>query len=304
MFDKLMHDAQATLRSPEDAEAFVRVLVSDGDELDMLLRMVRPTELGARRLQEALTHDESPRHVNEVVVELLAWLGREEFELGPRKNIVDKVLLKIYECLSVFGMLSAVLETVQADLLKRPAVIRWFMMRVGLASAAARNDDPIFRELAQALGDDNDNAARGDGALHVLLGYDLDDNDAAAPSLADIQVAPGGRHDNDHADFRSIEIVPTAEEALCEAGPFLPLATDKVRLSTEAGFLDHSACCARMWWALCGTHSPTTAGTRATSFRQPCCPRCSLPQATRVAHGLARSSCSPSSCRVGTRHSG
>ncbi|CAN0020835.1 unnamed protein product, partial [Laminaria digitata] len=32
----------------------------------------------------------------------------------------------------------------------------------------------------------------------------------------------GGRHSNDHADFRLITIVPSVDEVLCEKLPFLP----------------------------------------------------------------------------------
>ena len=32
----------------------------------------------------------------------------------------------------------------------------------------------------------------------------------------------GRRHDNDRVDFRNIRIVPTAEELLCLAEPYLP----------------------------------------------------------------------------------
>ena len=36
---------------------------------------------------------------------------------------------------------------------------------------------------------------------------------------------PGGRHDNDHSNFRDIQIMPTAEEILSEKRPYLPLSS-------------------------------------------------------------------------------
>ncbi|CAM9987829.1 unnamed protein product, partial [Discosporangium mesarthrocarpum] len=38
---------------------------------------------------------------------------------------------------------------------------------------------------------------------------------------------PGGRHDNDHADFRSIRILPSHEELTCSTQPFLPTPRDE-----------------------------------------------------------------------------
>jgi hypothetical protein len=57
-------------------------------------------------------------------------------------------------------------------------------------------------------------------------------------SIRDNQTAtPGGRHDNDKKDVRSISIVPTCQEFLSDADPYLPspIADDQ---ATEASLLD------------------------------------------------------------------
>lgn len=41
---------------------------------------------------------------------------------------------------------------------------------------------------------------------------------------------PGGRHDNDHVNFRDVRITPTVEEINCEVRPYLPLASKENRL--------------------------------------------------------------------------
>jgi hypothetical protein len=46
---------------------------------------------------------------------------------------------------------------------------------------------------------------------------------AAAEPVADYR--PGGRHSNDHANFRHISIAPTVDEAVSPHPPFLPLPT-------------------------------------------------------------------------------
>ena len=58
----------------------------------------------------------------------------------------------------------------------------------------------------------------------------------AASGPASVRCYPGGRHDNDHADFRSIAIMPTSSEALCQKPPFLPLVCDLT--TTHRSFLD------------------------------------------------------------------
>ncbi|KAG5177743.1 hypothetical protein JKP88DRAFT_248636 [Tribonema minus] len=38
---------------------------------------------------------------------------------------------------------------------------------------------------------------------------------------------PGGRHDNDHLNFRDIALLPTAAELLCDKPPYLPMDSDQ-----------------------------------------------------------------------------
>ncbi|EJD38161.1 P-loop containing nucleoside triphosphate hydrolase protein [Auricularia subglabra TFB-10046 SS5] len=52
-----------------------------------------------------------------------------------------------------------------------------------------------------------------------LLQHILDGHSAA--DVSDAQAGPGGRHDNDFADFRQIAILPTALEVGCQQAPFL-----------------------------------------------------------------------------------
>ncbi|KAJ7857559.1 hypothetical protein B0H13DRAFT_1158865 [Mycena leptocephala] len=55
--------------------------------------------------------------------------------------------------------------------------------------------------------------------------------------------APGGRHDNDHSDFRKIAIFPTADEIACTESPFLRFAAaldeDEIVTNRVGVYLDH-----------------------------------------------------------------
>lgn len=119
---------------------------------------------------------------------------------------------------------------------QRTALI-WFFTMVCLEHEFARNS-PAIRELAGFLGEFG-----GAESLKTILGGSaLADRTGIATSLADVRLSqsevPGGRHDNDKRDFRSIAIVPTLEEFLCEADPYLPKIHDSVEPMTEAQLLD------------------------------------------------------------------
>ncbi|KAJ7857548.1 P-loop containing nucleoside triphosphate hydrolase protein [Mycena leptocephala] len=66
---------------------------------------------------------------------------------------------------------------------------------------------------------------------------------SSTPAVDHSTIAPGGRHDNDHADFRHIAILPTADEISCTEPPFLRFAAalDEDETITNRGglYLDH-----------------------------------------------------------------
>ncbi|KAL2870751.1 uncharacterized protein BJX67DRAFT_246486 [Aspergillus lucknowensis] len=60
-------------------------------------------------------------------------------------------------------------------------------------------------------------------------------------SFAPPQESPGGRHDNDHTDFSSIQILPTVDEILSAEAEYLPERDpSRWQLSGLAGLLDRN----------------------------------------------------------------
>jgi hypothetical protein len=106
----------------------------------------------------------------------------------------------------------------------RTALI-WFLAKLALVSdeqigSQVRNDDTVL-ELSKLL------SGPGSECLDTI-------------SLAHVREEqaqrPGGRHCNDSADFRSIKILPTIDEFLCPADPYLPKASSEPM--TTAQLLD------------------------------------------------------------------
>ena len=79
-------------------------------------------------------------------------------------------------------------------------------------------NSPVARQLQTILGSGEENK----------------DHDAENLGIEDIRMRAGGRHDNDHSDFRSIRIMPTIEEISSEELPYLP----QNNLMDEAGALE------------------------------------------------------------------
>lgn len=103
-----------------------------------------------------------------------------------------------------------------------PAPVGWFLLSI-VTSVEGSRTSPAVLSLAAAL------KARGDNSSKsldiVLLGASLlSDTGGAGPpavpaangaglvALEDLRLQPGGRHNNDHTDYRSISIMITSEE--------------------------------------------------------------------------------------------
>ncbi|MEW5300661.1 MAG: hypothetical protein WDW36_003575 [Sanguina aurantia] len=122
--------------------------------------------------------------------------------------------------------------------------IGWFLLCIVSSAEESRTDEAVLH-LAAAL------KARGDSSSNsldvVLLGASVPAAPSEEPtsdgeemtSLEELRLQPGGRHDNDHADYRSIGIMITSDEALCRRQPFLPHRSDHhLSASPEAALLD------------------------------------------------------------------
>lgn len=96
--------------------------------------------------------------------------------------------------------------------------IGWFLLAIVTSAEESRTDRAVL-SLAAAL------KARGDRSSKslevVLLGASVPGSGPAGPGAAvwnalvglqEVKLQPGGRHDNDHADYRSIAIMITSEE--------------------------------------------------------------------------------------------
>ena len=79
-------------------------------------------------------------------------------------------------------------------------------------------ESPVARQLRTVLG----------------IGTANKIHETESMGVEDIRIRAGGRHDNDHTDFRSIRVMPTIEELSCDKQPYLP----QNQVMDEAGALE------------------------------------------------------------------
>jgi hypothetical protein len=185
----------------------------------------------------------------EVVLPFIIWLGQDLLSKGSFAHVQQAVLEDMWR---TPGLAEEMMQAVQEQRLADELPIAWFLERLccaqGPAAESARSDLDIIALADELMLRNSTSAVRVQAeriwtAVHpgeTYLEPQEEQNDdeqqqqlassgtafagtGSSRSLAAARSdAPGGRHDNDFVDYRSIEIVPTAAELNCPREPFLP----------------------------------------------------------------------------------
>ncbi|CAN0462252.1 unnamed protein product, partial [Hapterophycus canaliculatus] len=169
------------------------------------------------------------------------WLGKDDLSIGTC-NFKQQLICN--ELARAPGVLDGLMEALNCDDISNEMALVWFLERLvlddGQDGAAARLSDSkqsalvkrLTRSLALPV------KAQAEKLLKVLTnpGEMAKRNaEIAAAGVASgggvslemmEESLPGGRHSNDHVDFRCIRIVPSVDEVLSEKIPFLPTQCD------------------------------------------------------------------------------
>jgi hypothetical protein len=130
----------------------------------------------------------------------------------------------------------------ECNSIKDALPVGWFLVKLvcGTSSIAAdaRKSNTV-KTIASSLYSSNDGPVQklGQQLIAICSGTmsanEMKNISTAVVALEDArQMSPGGRHDNDKVDYRSISILPTVDEITCQISPYLP---------TEQEMLDNVA---------------------------------------------------------------
>ncbi|KAG2495742.1 hypothetical protein HYH03_006339 [Edaphochlamys debaryana] len=231
-FDKVTKQHDAAWSPSKDGPRFLDAVLEYDDPIDLLYRLTHPSEAGAARLKSALMDAGSPGRIATHVVPLLRLLGSDQLSGSTCRAPLLQLLEALYR---VPGLLGCVEAAVKASAVADPAPVGWWLLVLASQVEEVRRSADVLRlaELLQSHGGDATKVAQ---QLKVVLAGAAAAAEAAATAggstgsktgaggvaLEDLLLGPGGRHDNDHVDYRSITVLPTSEEALCLRQPYLP----------------------------------------------------------------------------------
>eukprot|EP00775_Hariotina_reticulata_P004273 gene4273-4526_t len=254
MFDKVMRDHTTSFVAASDGPKFMKAMVDcfDSEPVDLLYRLTNPREQGVKRIKAALSCSDDANFVRDLLLPFLSLLGRDELARGTCRLPMQQLLQTMYEVPGMFSCLVRILEAdsngsgvalgdvtplgwlalntvMQVPGARSDAVMLQMMTALqshggGAASAAAQLKNLLAASQPSAAGDD---AAGANGVEAAAMQVDQQsEQPQRMVAVEDLLQCAGGRHDNDHQDFRDIRVMVTSQEALCRRLPFLPRVSD------------------------------------------------------------------------------
>lgn len=230
-FDALTRHDDSQIRSVEEAKRLMRAALSFAASDGAPALLYRLNEVaGASALRKCLEFFDASLF-EEGLLPVLERLAQEDLNKPVYEIPMNSVISKLYQLQflvpSIRSIIPGLVVGMQND---QKTALAWFFAKLALENEEARTNEDVIA-VAKEL-----ETAGCAGPLQTILG-----GNKVQVTLSEIRdtqkESAGGRHDNDKEDFRSIAIVPTCQEFLCDADPYLPLPAED-GLGTEAFALD------------------------------------------------------------------
>jgi hypothetical protein len=204
--------------SSSNGRLYLESIYTNPDPVTCISRLLSNNQLGIAALKSSLYFDASADFLNGPATHLCRFLSSPRLAEIRGGEYLGKVIGQIiYPPIFWDAFLDAFRarrltpdgEESFAWLLLQAATVPMTDLQDHAAFTDIARDEPLIEQLLKS--DSNGARTYGYKLRHLL----------SAPEIDNTKDAPGGRHDNDHADFREIAIVPTADELQSTERPFL-----------------------------------------------------------------------------------
>lgn len=221
-----MFDGGALLRTPHQAEQYVRALEAYSDD-GLLWRLTTRGGHGKQRLREAAGLGGVP-----IIVRLIRVLMQPRWTEPKYLSAVRACALVLWEMpLWIEQLTTAISSGLICEREDLVAIIDYGRNLFFATLDAADEAGGELVALAEALVRHSHNASEAtircgaERLLRLVRGV----HSGMPPGTGGIdEQLPGGRHSNDHPNFRKISVQPAMDEILAESPPFLPPSGSEV----------------------------------------------------------------------------
>ncbi|KAG6891612.1 hypothetical protein C0992_002651 [Termitomyces sp. T32_za158] len=204
LFEAILHGKQTII--PQNAKLFIEALCAQPDRA-VCIRKLMSSKTGLDSLQSALRINLTPVFFNGPCADLLEYLQLPDLQSIGSGQFLTDILLKIVDP-AIFW--DPFMQSFKDGTLKKRAQIgfAWLLHRLYRIQAT-----DILKSLTGAS--DNDVLKTYGRRIQLVL------EASATGKVPEGGDGPGGRHDNDFVDFRTIAILPTPSEMNSSETPFL-----------------------------------------------------------------------------------
>jgi hypothetical protein len=209
---------------------FLEAIAIQRDAAGCVTRLIL-SEHGILSIKTAVSSDISIAWFNSTIAELLEFLRKPEVkEVGGGDYLQRVIQLGIADAP---GFWDSFVDAFIGGMLKEKAQSSFAWLLLQLLYLPNEDSEPYrriaereeTRKYLEAIVDPN-----GRSFVHKII--KITSATGPAPKVS-TGSSPGGRHDNDSEDFRTISILPTAEEIHCQVPPFLRPSSFLVDPETE-----------------------------------------------------------------------
>ncbi|CAK9209133.1 unnamed protein product [Sphagnum troendelagicum] len=231
------------IRDEQDAQRLLHAVVSYGDHVELLSRLISSPH-GLECLRQALSISFDQTFLNNSVVPVFKYLAHNDLLLGSRQQFLSALLIHIAK---VPFLMDKLANDMAKGLLLEEAVVGRFVLQI-ISSVGDNGIEvrklPSIIKLAEILSLSTSPPVQ---ELSKRISIVLNGTGSSTSSFVQVSIqvpvpVPGGRDSNDHEDYRSISVIPTADEITCKQEPYLIKAVElrkKMGSETaEAFFLD------------------------------------------------------------------
>lgn len=228
-FNNVLH-GQRTLATSRDGKLFLEALCVQADPATCAHKILS-SPCGLPALQASVRFDTSVTFLNEHATVLLRYLQAPSLKTIESGSVLAKLLVAMVEPPFFW---EALIKSFTGELLNLDASqnFAWLLLQLVCLPGKASSPYITVASSPNVL----DSILKSPQGETRILGQKIKHALPLDPAelCQDAEVKPGGRHDNDHADYREISIMPTADELLSKDRPFFRAADDPELLSSRS----------------------------------------------------------------------
>lgn len=218
-----MLNGQRSVKSAHDAKLFFEAIQSS-TAVSSCMESLVASKCGLDALRLSLRVDQAVEFIISQILPFIGILQDDQLKLLVNGLILQKILVAIVHPTTLWNRLVLMARTKELEA-RQLRTVSWLCLEL---LSLPDHDELDVHDDIEALAKDSIfiNASCPDTRQ---FGYKIDKQIQllrSPPATSGNLHSPGGRHDNDFADFRKILIYPTTDEIICKDTPFYRRAKD------------------------------------------------------------------------------